>query len=138
VTNPARLRALLDTNIIVDVLRGRAEAVDVVRSRVANGDELCISVLTRFELRAGARPNELNALAEHLALYDEIDVDRDIAEQAGEFANTYRRSHTAIDPIDYIVAASAQLHAHELLTLNVKHFPMIANLRAPYRAAPTR
>jgi predicted nucleic acid-binding protein len=127
-------RVLLDTNVIVDVLRGRPQAVSVVRSRLLAGEELCISILTRFELRAGARPNELVALAEHLALYDEIEVVREVADRAGELASVYRRSHSNIDPIDYVVAASAELHADELLTLNVKHFPMIANLLAAYPA----
>jgi hypothetical protein len=136
VTETGPRRVLVDTNVIVDVLRAHPEAVEAVRSRVANGDELCISVLTRFELRAGARTNELTALAEHLALYDEIDVGRAVAERAGELASTHRRSHSAIDPVDYVVAASALLHADELLTLNVKHFPMISNLQAPYRATP--
>jgi predicted nucleic acid-binding protein len=127
---------LLDTNVVVDVLRGHPQAVGLVRSRLLAGEELSISVLTRFELRAGARPNELVALAEHLALYDEIEVVREVADRAGELANIYRRSHSKIDPIDYMVAASAQLYTDELLTLNVKHFPMIAHLQAPYRASP--
>ena len=126
-------RVLLDTNVVVDVLRARPAAVDAVRARVVGGEVLCLSVLTRYELRAGARPGELDELAAHLALYDEVTVERGVAERAGELASTYRRSHSAIDPIDYIIAATAQLHADELLTLNVKHFPMFPSLQPPYR-----
>ena len=93
-----------------------------------------MSVLTRYELGAGARPSELDSLAEHLTLYDDIDVDTSVADRAAEFARTFRRSHAAIDAIDYLIAATAELHADELLTLNVKHFPMLPGLRAPYRA----
>lgn len=93
-----------------------------------------MSVLTRYELGAGARPNELDSLADHLALYENIDVDRSVADRAAEFARTFRRSHAAIDAIDYLIAASAELHSDELLTLNLKHFPMFPGLRSPYRA----
>ena len=55
-----------------------------------------------------------------------------IAEEAGLLARRYRRSHGAIDVVDYVVAASAQVHDAEVWTLNVKHFPMVEGLRAPY------
>lgn len=67
-----------------------------------------MSVLTRYELGAGARPNELESLDDHLALYENIDVDRSVADRAAEFARTFRRSHAAIDAIDaidYLIAA---------------------------------
>jgi len=127
-------RVVVDTNVVVDVLRGNRRAAAVLRDRIERGEVLHLSVLTRFELGAAARPNELGALVEHLGLYDELEVDGAVAERAGELARTYRRSHSAIDAIDYLVAATAELHADELLTLNVKHFPMFPGLRAPYRA----
>ncbi len=127
-------RVVLDTNVVVDVLRGNPRAAAVLRERIERGQVLRMSVLTRYELGAGARPSELDSLAEHLTLYDDIDVDTSVADRAAEFARTFRRSHAAIDAIDYLIAATAELHADELLTLNVKHFPMLPGLRAPYRA----
>jgi len=61
-----------------------------------------------------------------------IDVDREIAERAGELARAYRRSHPGIDLVDYVIAATAELSGATLLTRNVKHFPMIDGLVAPY------
>ena len=36
-----------------------------------------------------------------------------------------------IGPVDYLVAATAEIADCELATLNVKHFPMFADLTAP-------
>ena len=38
----------------------------------------------------------------------------------------------AIGLADYLVAATADLHGLPLATLNVKHFPMFDDLRAPF------
>lgn len=126
-------RVVVDTNVVVEVLRGNRRAAAVLRERIERGEVLRMSVLTRLELGAGARPSELGPLTEHLVLYDEVDVDGSVADRAAEFARTFRRSHSAIDAIDYLIAATAELQADELLTLNVKHFPMFPGLRAPYR-----
>ncbi len=125
---------VVDTNVVVDVLRGNLLAARSLRSRIEHGQALRMSVLTRYELSAGARPKELSSLVEHLDLYEHIVVDTNVADRAAEFGRTYRRSHAAIDAIDYLIAATAELHADELLTLNVKHFPMFPGLRPAYRA----
>jgi predicted nucleic acid-binding protein len=44
----------------------------------------------------------------------------------------YRRSHPGIGLVDFAVAATAEQHGARLATLNVKHFPMIKGLTAPY------
>lgn len=55
-----------------------------------------------------------------------------IASRAGEHLRTFRRSHQGIDLVDYVIAASAEAHGAELVTLDVKHFPMVKGLRAPW------
>ena len=126
-------RVIVDTNVVVDVLRGSRHATVAIRERIEAGQVLCMSVLTRFELGAGARPNETDSLSEHLDLYDHVEVDSNIADRAAALARAYRKSHSAIDPIDYMIAATTEVHADELLTLNVKHFPMFPNIRPAYR-----
>ena len=59
---------------------------------------------------------------------------------AGTLANQSARSHTGIDPMDYIIAATAHATTTrmgedvQLWTRKVQHFPMFANLVPPYRA----
>jgi predicted nucleic acid-binding protein len=88
--------------------------------------------MVRFEVLAGARPPELAAISSLLEACLDGPVDRLVAERASELARRYARSNTGIDPIDYVVAATAQLLDATLLTRNVKHFPMFARLRPPY------
>jgi predicted nucleic acid-binding protein len=55
-----------------------------------------------------------------------------IAHCAGELRRRYRRSHCAIGLVDYLIAATALVHGLELVTLNIKHFPMFADLEPPF------
>ncbi|MGH2829784.1 MAG: hypothetical protein ACRDJM_04815 [Actinomycetota bacterium] len=43
-----------------------------------------------------------------------------------------RRSHSGIDAIDYLIAGTAEITSAQLLTLNVKHFPMLSGLRPAF------
>jgi predicted nucleic acid-binding protein len=47
-----------------------------------------------------------------------------VAHRAGELRRRYRRSHCTIGLVDYLIAATALVHGLELVTLNIKHFPM--------------
>lgn len=40
--------------------------------------------------------------------------------------------HPDIDLVDYLIAATARSVRADLVTLNVKHFPMFKGLEAPY------
>jgi predicted nucleic acid-binding protein len=55
-----------------------------------------------------------------------------IAARAGGLLRKYRRSHPGIDLVDYMIAATAEELDAELMTLNVRHFPMFKNLRAAF------
>jgi predicted nucleic acid-binding protein len=45
----------------------------------------------------------------------------------------HRRSHQGIGLGDYLMAATADVEGLDLATLNVRHFPMIKDLQAPFR-----
>ena len=120
---------VVDTNVLVDVLRGVRQAVDVLE-RV--DDDLVVPAMVRFEVLAGARPAELPAIERLLALCVDAPVDALVAGEAAGLARRYAKSHSGIDPIDYVVAATARLLDAQLLTRNVKHFPMFPKLKSPY------
>lgn len=132
------MTVLLDTSVVIDLLRGNRAALDAVRGAVEAGHDLAASVVVKVEVLAGMRPHEAQRTRRLLDGIDWIAVDDPIAERAGALANQYARSHTGIDPMDYIIAATAHAStANEgafarLWTRNVKHFPMFANLKPPY------
>jgi hypothetical protein len=53
-----------------------------------------------------------------------------IARRVAEHLHRYRRSLTAIDVVDCVVAATAELHEAQLATLNARHFPMFNGRRS--------
>jgi hypothetical protein len=122
---------LLDTTVLVDYVRGHAPALELVRALVAR-DEGVSSELVRFELLSGARPDELDRLERACAALGWIPVDEAVARTAADLARRYRLSHSGIDDVDYLIAATALELDAELVTTNVRHYPMLAGLEAPY------
>jgi predicted nucleic acid-binding protein len=123
---------LVDTSVLVDHLRGDARARETLLAARAAGHDLAASVLTRTELLAGARPAEMPRITALFGVIRWVAVDGAIADRAGEHARTYLASHRSIDLTDYVIAATSEALGAELLTLNVKHFPMFAGLQRPY------
>ncbi len=123
---------LVDTSVLIDHLRGDDAAREALRDAVADGERLAASVLTRVEVLAGMRSSEEPATRRLLGSLDWIDVDNDLAERAGTLANRFLRSHPGIDPIDFVIAATAERLEARLWTRNVRHFPMFPDLTAPY------
>jgi predicted nucleic acid-binding protein len=91
--------------------------------------ERAASVLARIEIGGWTERRSVASLFGVLQL---LPVTEEIARRAGELLRAYRRSRPGIDLVDYAVAATAELHAASLVTLNVRHFPMIEGLRPPY------
>ena len=127
------MRLVLDTSVLIDHLRGRPRAAtELIPDAIGRGDELCSSYVVRAELLAGMRDQEEGATRDLMRLISWYEVDESVSEAAGELGRRYLRSHPGIDVADLIVAALTQQLDAELKTTNLKHFPMFAELRAPY------
>ena len=127
------MRLVLDTSVLIDHLRGRPQAAtEIIPSAIARGDELWSSYVVRAEVLAGMRGAEETATRDLLRLVSWVEVDEAIAEAAGALGRRFLRSHPGIDVADLIVAALAQALDAELLTTNLKHYPMFEGLQAPY------
>jgi hypothetical protein len=123
---------LIDTTIAVDHLRGTAPAVALMTRLVEEGETLAASELVRFELLAGVRPSETDALERFFTSLVWLGVDEDITRTAGSLARKHHKSHSGIDDADYLIAATAIVADVDLLTTNVRHFPMFDGLTPPY------
>jgi predicted nucleic acid-binding protein len=123
---------LVDTSVLIDHLRGNRGARDALEEVVARGDRLAASVVVKVEILAGMRPEEERLTRRLLDAVEWFPVTDPIAERAGELANRFLRPHPGVDPVDYIIAATATIHEASLWTQNLKHFPMFPDLRAPY------
>jgi predicted nucleic acid-binding protein len=125
------MTVVVDTSVLIDVLRGRPEATQVLReARIAG--PIHASEVTRLEVLAGMRPAEETATREFFGAFVWHPLDESIAEIAGELGRRWLPAHSGIDAADLIIAATAVALDAELLTLNVKHFPMFSGLTAPF------
>lgn len=122
---------VLDTTVLVDHLRRDPTARDALSEATRRG-RVAASVASRIEVLRGMRPGEEDAVWALFAALEWVDVDARVADVAGTFARQYKRSHASVDPIDYVIAATATVLGAELWTHNVRHFPMFAGLQPPY------
>jgi predicted nucleic acid-binding protein len=122
-------RLLLDTDVLIDYLRGVPEAVNFLENL---DNPLLLSAISMAELYAGVRPDkEMPALEDFLAAFEIIPIETQIARQGGLFRRTYGPSH-GIGLADALIAATAAIQGATLVTLNARHFPMV-KVRLPYR-----
>ena len=119
------MRALFDTNILVDYLNGIAEA----REEIARHEQKAISVITWAEVLVGARDSvDEQGIRAYLSTFEVADVDREVAAEAVRL----RRAHRLRLP-DALIWATARRRGALLVTRNTKDFPKDdPGVRVPY------
>jgi len=124
-------RYLLDSDVLIEHLRGRHQAKSYILALKSQG-ELLVSAITVAELFAGARhePDKV-AIDKLLQVARIIPVDETIARHGGLYRQEYGRSH-GTSLMDALIAATGENEGAKLVTFNRRHFPMIANLQVPY------
>ena len=123
-------RYLLDTDILIEYIRGQARSIAYVDD--LDGD-LLVSAATVAELYAGVRNvAEQQRMDDFLSAMLFIPVDQAIAKQGGLYRQQYGKSH-GTGLVDALIAATADNVGANLVTFNQRHFPMIANLQVPYQ-----
>ena len=122
----------LDTDVAVDYLRGTTAAVELLEGLIDSGEEILASEVVRFELLAGVREEARPALESFCSALSWLPVTGEVSREGGELARRYRPSYGGIEDVDYLIAATVLLLDAELLTTNVRHFPMLEGLRVAY------
>jgi predicted nucleic acid-binding protein len=123
---------LIDTTVAVDHLRGVEAAVELLTTLSEKDETLAASELVRFELLAGVLPSEIDAFEQFCASLLWLPVDEDITRTGGSLARKYHKSYGGIDDVDYLIAATTLIFDADLLTTNIRHFPMFPDLTPPY------
>jgi predicted nucleic acid-binding protein len=123
---------LIDTDIAIDHFHGHHAALEFFATTLAAGEELAISVVTLTEIACGMRPGEEVRTERLLGLFTVLDVTEPIGRQAAAYLRQYRHSHR-LELGDALIAATAILFQAELITRNLKHYPMPdVKIVAPY------
>jgi len=122
----ALLKALFDTNILIDYLKG----IDAAQAELARYRQPLISIVTWMEVQAGVR-NEEEADVVEMFLRDfrVIELTRGIARDAAEL-----RQASRLRLPDALIWATARHESALLVTRNTKDFPLDEpGIRIPYR-----
>jgi predicted nucleic acid-binding protein len=118
------VKALFDTNILIDHLQG----IPAARDELARYEDKAISVITWMEVLVGASPATAQTTRRWLDGFLLIGVDGLVAERAVALRKMHR-----IKLPDAIVWASAQVHAMLLVTRDTRDFPRDdPGIRVPY------
>ncbi len=122
----AKVKLLVDTDIIIDYLKGVKPARDLFRSR--DLDIYC-SVLSKKELLStvGLSDSERKKIAGLLSKIKVLKIDNDINKKYTSLIDKYSERQDLI--VDYIIAATAWAKNLPLLTRNRKHFEHIEEIK---------
>lgn len=114
---------LLDTTVLIDVLRGRAvvSRLHLLRKRA---DIAATSAVNVEEVTRGLKPGESAAAARLLDGLLVLPVDRTEGERAGRWRRDYAGRGTTLSQADCLIAAAALSAGARLATGNPRHFPM--------------
>ena len=115
---------LLDSGIVIDVLNGKRGRKEVLEQLVRQGDEMACCSITITEVYAGVRRGEEARTERLLRSFRFYPVTWEIARQAGDLQNFWRRKGSALSLPDVTIAAVALAHHLVLVTANTKDFPM--------------
>jgi len=115
------IKIVLDTDVLIDVLRGR-EAARSFLEDIADRFVPCCSVISVAEIHVGMRPEEEAATKAFLDSLVILPVTQEIAETAGRFKK--RSTSRRLELADCLIAATAFVEAATLATGNIKDYPM--------------
>ncbi len=110
----------------MDLVEARTWLLDASKNQ-----RLAISVITVTEIAGGMRSGERKHVNRLLNSMHIFPVSERIAWGAAELMRKYRRSHSVIGISDYLIAATALVEGLDLITLNIRHFPMFPRLKVP-------
>jgi tRNA(fMet)-specific endonuclease VapC len=136
-------KALLDTDILSEVLRGKNEAVRRrAEAYLSQYGQLTVSVLTVLEIVKGferleRRPDIDRFLLEVEAM-EVLPLTREAAILAGRMYGALERTGQPIGRIDPMIAAIAASTNLDLVTGNHTHYQRLIELEYPLRLANWR
>lgn len=114
---------LLDSDVIIWILRGKPEAIAAIRNLRSRGTVGC-SALSVFEVELGMKRGEEDRTRELLQSLRCYVVDGQTASRAATWFREYRRKGRTLDFIDLLIAATSLRWNLTLVTYNPKDFPV--------------
>lgn len=119
---------LLDTTVLIDVLRARKDRRGLLAGLVEGGHTLATSAMNIGEVYAGMRPAEEAGTDSLLTNLEHFAITPAIARKAGKLKSEAARKGKTVTLADMMVAAAAMQHGAKLMTDNHKDFLTVSGL----------
>ncbi|HJW70903.1 MAG TPA: PIN domain-containing protein [Candidatus Binatia bacterium] len=114
---------LLDSDVVIEWLRGNDGVVGWVRERDAAGDVLAWTPVSIAEVYAGVRPREEFVIGDLVQVLHCVELDERAGRKAGAYRRQFGPSH-GVEIADALIAAAAHVHGLILCSRNLRHYPM--------------
>lgn len=118
------MKLLLDTSVLIDVLRYRNRRHEWLTELVRGGHTVSTTTLNIAEIYAGMRPGEEGKTEALLDGLEAHELNGSDARIAGKLKSTWARKGRTLTLADTIIAAIAIGRGCALVTDNGKDFPM--------------
>jgi tRNA(fMet)-specific endonuclease VapC len=119
---------VVDTDLVIDFLRGKGDGVGLVRRTLADGS-LRLSAVTAFELRVGADFLRREGSIARLLSGRTLPFDLECALHAGSIASALAARGQRIGLADSLQAGVARRFGLPVATRNTRHFLRVPGLR---------
>lgn len=117
-------RVMLDTTVLIDVLRGRPHASQRLLALRELGDEPFVCAINVEEIARGMRAGEERATATLFEGLRTAPLGRDEGYRAGSWRRKFARRGRSLSQADCLIAAAAHRIGARLATGNPADFPM--------------
>jgi len=114
---------LLDSDVVIWHLRGRASIIELVLGLVRRG-RVGLSAIARAEVLLGMREHETELTLLFLDSCETLPVTAETADRAGETFRRFRAQGVTLSLPDALIGATALIAAIPLYTCNPRHYPM--------------
>lgn len=119
---------VVDTDLVIDFLRGAGGGVGLVRELIGDG-RFRVTAITAFELRLGADFLPRGTETIRLLSTRTIPFDLQSALVAGQVFSTLKSAGTTVGMANCLLAGICLRHDLPLATRNTRHFERVAGLQ---------
>jgi len=123
---------ILDTSVLVALLKGGTYSDEAIRRLDENGDRVSTTIITAYELLRGAHissniERNLAEVHELLSNLEILDLTLEACEEASKIHHDLKKSGCLIGEFDVLIAAIARTHAETIMTRD-DHFARIQGI----------
>lgn len=122
----------IDTDILIDFLRNKPQAIQTVQKILAKQESLKTTAINVFELLKGVKkqsPEKQLRMKHFIERLTILYFDECCAQHAADILCTLKEKGESLDLADILIASIACAHNEPLLTQNTKHFSRIEKLQ---------